>query len=206
MQKSFREDAFDVLTEESAYWLGMLITDGCVSWPKNRPSPRIFLRQAERQRAHVERFRAFLGASNAIVAHVHKDPRGAERHTVCLQVTSRRLGEALTRYGVVPRKTGVAKAAEELVWMPSFWRGVIDGDGCVYGPRKFYYSGSEPLADQFIAFVRGFDGSFAPTKIRQPGCVVVYACGTIAEAVLRALYGGADLCLVEKKQRALAVA
>ncbi len=206
MQKPLWDNAFAELTPESAYWVGMLLTDGCVFWPKNRPSARIFLRQSSRCLAHVERFRSFLRASNAIVAHRHRDPSGVERHTVCLAVTSRKLALDLARFGVVPKKSASARASEDLIERPEFWRGVIDGDGCVYHTSRFYYSGSEALGAQFVAYVRTFTPTFEPCVLRQPGCIVIYVRGQTARSMLRAMYLQTDLCLPEKRARALGLA
>jgi hypothetical protein len=65
-QRPLRHDAFDVLTPEAAYWLGIMFTDGFVN---RRPSGQdaIGLGLQERDHGHLVKFRDFLGSDHAIV-------------------------------------------------------------------------------------------------------------------------------------------
>ena len=63
------EHVFDLLTPGSAYWLGMLITDGSVSKARRvgpRGSPTVKLALKRLDRPHIEAFRAFMGSSHKI--------------------------------------------------------------------------------------------------------------------------------------------
>jgi transposase-like protein len=56
------ESVFDTITEESAYWIGFLMADGCIGSKK----PVVSLCLADEDRHHVERFRSFLKSSHKI--------------------------------------------------------------------------------------------------------------------------------------------
>jgi hypothetical protein len=63
-----REDAFaGVADEATAYWLGFLFADGCVL-EANRIPLVLALWLAAKDRAHVERFNAFLASDYPIRA------------------------------------------------------------------------------------------------------------------------------------------
>src|SRR5262245_20146722 len=58
------EAAFDVLTEESAYWAGFMMADGNIS--VREYSTYVTLGLAEADRDHVAAFRTFLGSTHTI--------------------------------------------------------------------------------------------------------------------------------------------
>lgn len=57
--------AFDVVTNDAAYWIGFLFADGSVIKQK-RGGALIQLRLSEIDRGQVEAFRRFLGSTHAI--------------------------------------------------------------------------------------------------------------------------------------------
>lgn len=127
--KTLNRDAFKTETDESAYWIGFLITDGCILRRKTG-SAHIVLALAHRDIDHLIKFQKFLG-SNHKITHVKKT--NADR----LAVTSDEIADTLEKYGVVPRKSYTAKVIG-LEFNRHFWRGVIDGDGYIglYRCRK----------------------------------------------------------------------
>jgi hypothetical protein len=70
-----------------------------------------------------------------------------------------KLVQALQKYGLIPNKTPVAYAPDELKENRHFWRGVIDGDGYVGIPGgrpvlTLVACRTAPLIHQFANFVR----------------------------------------------------
>lgn len=59
------ETVFDCVTEQSAYWIGFLMADGCVHWNSPR-SASIILSLTASDRSHVEKFRTFLKSDHPI--------------------------------------------------------------------------------------------------------------------------------------------
>ena len=64
-QNTLDETAFDVVTPESAYWVGFLMATGSITRAGTR-SPAIAVTTADEDRAHLERFRSFVKAMEPI--------------------------------------------------------------------------------------------------------------------------------------------
>jgi|SRR3990172_1579687 len=60
------ETAFDTLTPESAYWVGFLMADGCVS-DKANGAPAISLQLTASDVGHVRAFARFAGSGHPLV-------------------------------------------------------------------------------------------------------------------------------------------
>lgn len=136
--------AFDNVMEsaDSAYFVGLLLTDGCL--PVKTRDVReqgVLLSQAEPRHDLVYKFRAFLGTDKP-VNFSHKEGQSPVHS---LAITSRRIREVLMSYGVMPQKTGRQVVDVRLQGNRDFWRGVFDGDGCVMLQKRkglFLYLGS----------------------------------------------------------------
>ncbi len=147
------EGVFDTLTPESCYWLGYLITDGCISEQPDK-SARLVVQQSRHHRDQLERLRYFLKADlYKITDGEHFSYGRIHQHSV-LQITAPRLCKVLATYGVVSRKTAVAGAVGVVEDNPNFWRGVVEGDGSVYVNKIHMYSSSPRLANQYRRFLR----------------------------------------------------
>ena len=120
---TLNEGAFDPpMTEEKAYWLGMLMADGHIARPRgHRAHPGMELKLQKRDKAHVEQLRIFLDTSYPVKAVPTLD-------AVTLRIASARLVAALSIYGVTHNKT-LEGRAQGLEMNRHFWRGMIDGDG-----------------------------------------------------------------------------
>lgn len=116
-----KEDVFDVITEESAYWIGFLLADGNVYHP-NKRSKQLNLGLADRDWEHLEKFKHFIGSNKKLYYN---------KNGVFISIYSNRIVEKLAEYGIVPNKSRIAKVPESLKDNRHFWRGVIDGDGWV---------------------------------------------------------------------------
>jgi hypothetical protein len=204
---SLDEGVFDVLTEKSAYWIGFLMADGCISEEQNA-QPTIALGLAATDRLHVEMFRQFLGSSHKIYETCSKSgfSSGSAVH---FSVRSSRLVSALRGYGIEPRKSFTARVSG-LEENRHFWRGVIDGDGHLgmrqqNGVRpypKIGMVGSRALLEQFAGFVRRL----------QPDCRAQVAplhsiwqfstSGRFAQAITQRLYADCTVALARKATHA----
>lgn len=116
-----KEDVFDTVTEESTYWIGFLLADGNVYHPPKR-SKQLNLGLAERDWEHLEKFKKFIGSDK---------PLYYNKGGVFISFYSNRIVEKLAEYGIVPRKSNIAKVPEALKNNLHFWRGMIDGDGWI---------------------------------------------------------------------------
>lgn len=165
--KPLNEHVFDTLTPESSYWLGVLMTDGCVYDDKNpQSSPRIELQWKNVDAEHIKAFDTFMGGGSRISVKVR--PKGVYHRWDARSV---HLANTLKSYGVSPRKTKTACPTENLKWNPDFWRGCIDGDGEVDEGNNcpaISLVGSFPLIQAFCDYVASICPEY-PLKARPSG-------------------------------------
>lgn len=147
-----KEDVFDEITEESAYWIGFLMADGCIK--KVNSYKYITLSLGIGDENHVEKFKFFMGATNHKVMEVKK------RNSLQKMVSfgSQKIFDKLIEYGVTPRKIKTAKVVDILKFNRHFWRGVIDGDGRLVLSQGKYPElilvGSHILCEQFSDYAK----------------------------------------------------
>jgi hypothetical protein len=208
VQRPLRHDAFDVLTPEAAYWLGIFFTDGTINWRKDG-QPQIALVLQERDREHLVKFRDFLGSDHAITpipAPKRRKPNGTKGGPMSMYaVRSRPLADrlvALGRYG--------AAVDPELAASPHFWRGCIDGDGCIgvySGIPSLKLFGSKWLLGAFVEFLdsaglrRAYRGR--PVNVRPHRKIFTVGTGSsTAVGITKLLYADATVALDRKAERA----
>ena len=144
------EHAFDALTPESCYWLGMMITDGSVY--SDGGTPRIEMQLALIDKDHVEKFRDFVKSDAPIRKKFNKKTK---TWSAIYSVRSQWMADTLKRWGVTQRKTFTATAHPLLRDSSAFWRGVTDGDGGIKDDGNFpgvRVLGTEALCRQLKVF------------------------------------------------------
>lgn len=120
----------DLLTpsKEREYFLGLLITDGSVQ-VKGRTS---FIRFSSTDEDLTEAFRFCLGNG----AHITKQAkvRRSWRARYRVNANCGNVAGVLFDYGIVPNKCGkeVVPDTVDSSYFWHFFRGVLDGDGCIY--------------------------------------------------------------------------
>lgn len=113
------------LSVEARYWIGFLLADGCIA--DSESYPRVCLSLKFTDSEHVKRFARFVHISEeSIKCDAVRKGYGAR-----LRFIGRELIPQLAKYGVVPRKSLIASVHPDLANDRDFWRGLIDGDGCV---------------------------------------------------------------------------
>lgn len=210
--RSLNESAFDSLTEEARYFIGLLMADGCVTYDTVNHTYQVILELEEKDAAHVERFRRFLGSSHKLRSVQSKPPSGNRlSHRVRLAVNSKRMVERLMSFGVTPRKSHTARVIG-LEHDRHFWRGVVDGDGSLgvngRGYPFFHLIGSESLAHQFKEFVReNVPDCRAKVGVSSgsSNCFTFQTAGSYAPQIIRLLYEDCAVALPRKLERAKAI-
>jgi hypothetical protein len=155
---ALREDAFDVLTPESSYFIGLLATDGCVTGHDDVVDEvKLGLKLDDSE--HVEAFRRFLGSEHKVRLDISKHPTDPTREIgMCHYAThSKKLVQALALYGIIPRKTHTYAACGGVETSRDYWRGCVDGDGTlgIYGNDHIlkFTSASRQFACQLRDFL-----------------------------------------------------
>ena len=186
-----KEDFFHVIdTEEKAYILGLLLTDGCVY-----DVDRVTLELKTGDRYVVDAFRDAVSPLRPV----------SERATSCrIDMRSRAMVEDLAALGVVPRKTFIASAPHiEDDLLRHFWRGCFDGDGGITQQRiSISFCGALSLVQQCACEWARVAGK-EPRIYAQGNIWYTRLHGNNAADVLEWMYRDATIAIPRKKAYAL---
>lgn len=119
-------------SEEKAYFIGLLLTDGSITPGKNGRSPVIRIELSEADEEVLRQFQYEIQSDAGITYNKRKD---RENGTVSITLRSEKMAEDLSVFGIVPNKTYVTDRLPDGIpkeYIPAFLRGVIDGDGSIY--------------------------------------------------------------------------
>lgn len=122
-----KEDYFSVIDNEyKAYFLGLIIADGCVCKGKENQQQRLTITLRKDDAYLLQAFLNEVGSQNKLIDHV-----GRTTAHICL--ASDIMCNDLAKYGVVPRKTfqTYLPIIDDKL-MPHLIRGYFDGNGCIY--------------------------------------------------------------------------
>jgi len=193
------EEAFDVVTPESAYWLGFLMADGAIHAAAKESAVSLVL--SRRDREHVEAFLRFMGDDGRQITDTDSNNASG------VKLRSKRLVSVLESYGVTARKSLTARALRGLDGSAHFWRGVVDGDGSFGVSKNSPYlsqAGSGALIEQFRRFVAKYVDADYVTRSHEVGNI--YVCnlfGRVAVAYLKLLYApGQEVVALPRKHEA----
>lgn len=155
---NLKEDFFDEIdTEEKAYFLGLMISDGNVFNDETGRQASISITLDSNDEYILNTFRDALCASTSI-SH---DGRGCSQ----IAVRSNKLAESLAQYGVVPRKSHVTYLPLNIPkeMFSHLIRGIFDGDGSIqahqHGTRflhGFSFCGSHRLMQDIVDFFQKY--------------------------------------------------
>jgi hypothetical protein len=197
---SLDETVFDEITQKSAYWTGMLMSDGNVYRGKTG-NYRISLALAKVDSSHLLKLREILKCTNPICTKKRKY-QGNVVIQYYLRFTSKHIGEILVARGIIPRKSLVARVIG-LENNRHFWRGVFDGDGYfknkdrIDGDRMVL-TGSNDLCAQFEEFIKkNIPGARVTIKKVRESCKL-YIYSDTARAVAKLLYSDCKISIWSK--------
>jgi len=152
VNRLLKHDFFEVIdTEEKAYFLGMLLADGCVR-KQGSETPTITLELIDLD--VIEEFKKALNADSKISIsdrqrHVNEKP------TYSISIRSSKMAEDLGKFGVIPNKT--YQTTGMCVGIPSYLkrhylRGLFDGDGSLYTSNGRWFIA---LTSNYTSFLEG---------------------------------------------------
>jgi len=212
--KSYRENrgyiinelCFDEINEESAYWIGFLMADGYISSAKN--CVRLDLQQGDYK--HIEKFKKFVGGNQKIYYIDRKSTPNSNKvfkHAVfCFN--SSHIVNVLTKYHFDSNKTLTAKTHNIFINNRDYFRGLIDGDGCLVMYRQGKYvkfqitlTGTLEICQSFNEFVHRIINDLPNTTIKKRKNIyeIVYS-GRSAIKIIDLLYNNANIFLNRKKK------
>lgn len=197
-------DAFT--NPDTAYWVGFLMADGCISDTVGRHAPSIILALAAKDTGHVQKFADFIGTNTV---RVNKRPASdaPARYDARYVISNRELAATLVSYGVTPRKTYTAKACDELAMSVDFWRGYMDGNGTLRYRRRGNHvgaclsicGGSEKIIGQFSAFARSHIDAVCRVFMNKGAWTANLQGSNTAVELVRLMYGHGGVSLDRKQ-------
>lgn len=191
--KTLNENAFDNITEISSYWIGFLLADGCVT-----KRGQFIVNLAEYDINHLIKLQNFIG-SNHKIGSQHKT------NSVSLSLSSVKLVAKLNEYGIIPKKSLVAKVNEQFLYDRNFWRGMIDGDGCIHISKIISGSsvgiaGTENIVTNFKNFCNQYITTNQNIHKRNEYTFIFTLTGGKAKKILQVLYEHSEIYLERKYQ------
>lgn len=146
------EDFFETIdTEEKAYILGWLISDGYVIYPGKGGSPFWGISVQSSDKYILEKFKEIVGVKKNIVDAKRFRPNRKTKYTYEseLVIVSRKMVEDLAKYDIIPRKcktvTFPSDIRDDLI--PHIIRGIFDGDGSI-SKRVISFYGNEKVLNK----------------------------------------------------------
>ena len=193
--------AFDTLTDASAYWIGFLTADGCV-YDSGKSQMQIQLSSSLLDLEHMKEFSRFIGCNPPRIVH-----RSRGDSEVIVTACSDHMAEVLSGYGIIPRKTFSCEYKGEMCgefeW--SYVRGLLDGDGCLYTNREagsfraMFSTGSPRFAEQLSRRLLELG---LPSKTYQAkSCYGIKCFDKSAKQLCSNIYTCASVCLSRKKEK-----
>lgn len=194
-----RHDAFSGINEYSAYFAGYIAADGHVAKGRGdfgETNWRVAI--SSKDKDILEKFRNFVCTDTSKPLYDNND---GSTHTFL--ITSQEIGEQLISWGITPAKSLTLKIKNKaLLRNRHFWRGYIDGDGCISGNNRItisLLSGSRPMIEDFLEFV------FLRTGLHKNKVRVAqgkyFSCsysGKFANIIIDLLYDDAEIYLDRK--------
>jgi hypothetical protein len=170
----------DINSEENAYFLGLLISDGNVFKDNTGRQASISITLDLKDKYILEKFKEVVNSNTAICY----DGRGCGQ----IAVRSNLMAEDLAKYGVVPRKsynTYLPKISDK--WMSHLIRGIFDGDGSIMakpnpkndGHNRFLHSISFCGSHELMTNIS--DYAFEKLHLKQKPTVYDYADRKLSE-------------------------
>lgn len=179
-------------TEEKAYWLGFLTTDG------NVYGSRIQINLSAKDVDHLKKWCLFMGL-NPELNIKFRPKKGTSYIVATVAFRSKEVATSLLRLGITERKTFTVvpwEGPEHL--MRHYWRGCVDGDGWVKYPKLVGFCGNLEMVSGFNDYLRQRLCCDLTVKPRQSIFCIESGGRLRTRKILELLYSGASVYLERK--------
>ena len=214
---------FSTNTEQSFYLAAFVAADGCIKSKKGATSKSLYIGLSGKDRAHLEKIRAALGAEHPICDYVVKNSKKNsdwnDSPASSLTITSAQIYQDLQRFNITERKTHTLTFPDWIKDHPlrhHFIRGYIDGDGSFYHAlgkgkkvKQVFFSVRGTAA--FLTSLRSILEADLNLEKRTKDIrfnngigVLEYGGNRLCKALAEYLYRDATICLDRKKEAAFA--
>lgn len=193
-------------SEQQMYFLGLLLSDGHIDYSSNS----ISIKLKDTDRHILEDIAKFIG--NDISINTSKERESwiikndkkmffKSSSTATLRFNSKEFVQYLSCLGITPNKTDTLIVPKELEQDCHFWRGMIDGDGCIYqngNNVQLTLIGTKDVCIKFKQFCLMYCGNIK-SNIRAAGKVyTITITSTKAVKILDILYNDCSMYLKRK--------
>lgn len=207
VNRQLHHEYFDLIdTEEKAYFLGMLMADGCVRQHKEW-TPTITLELIDLD--VIEKFKRAVNADSTITKST-RDRWENENPTYTIVVRSAQMVKALHKHGVVKNKTYITSSLHRTIppeLSQHYLRGLVDGDGSLYNSNGRWFLAITNGHVSFLEDVQDWLQNLVPTLGRvktydgKTVARITYS-GKTAKKVCEALYSDSTIHMNRKKKLA----
>ena len=194
------KNAFNELTEQSVYWIGFIMGDGCIT-KTGKELAVLNITLNEKDLTHIEKFKEFIGTDKPI-RYIEKD------NTQSLSINSKEICDILSNFGIVNRKSYNAAEKKNIPneLEKHYWRGLIDADGHLRYDSKYdkWYiglTGSFTLCSQFFDYVTKvlkLDSKTSVRKVSDNGYRVEFGGKLLPLSIIKNLYEDSNIYLERK--------
>ena len=194
----------DLTDEETNYWLGFIATDGWIETHKGTPCG-VGIKLNSKDSLHLQRFKEYMNTK----ANVRMKQEKVSEMAVIVIGGKNSFVPRLIRLGITPRKSKTLKVHPTLANSKHFWRGALDGDGCIKhrinraGHNSFttiLTSASEHFSNQFFEYC---DSVFPKTPSKYVNKDGVYRIGyqcSFSRIMVDHFYRDAGIYLPRKRK------
>ncbi len=143
------ENSFnDLSNPETAYWIGFLYADGHLQ--KGQQCIGVTLQEGDK--SHLEKLKTFIKSNKEVKKKIQK-----EGIYYNYDIHSETIYNKFKELGFDNNKSHTAIPPIELINSRDFWRGVVDGDGCLHhhkdGYLQLHLCGTYSTINLFIEFL-----------------------------------------------------
>lgn len=203
--KNFNYDAFlDMSDEKALYFYGLLLADGNLGRNKSGEYNRVSISLKDSDKYMLQNLLDYLGSDNSVRKDGGYDRRtGKEYKSNSISFNDSVITERLVSYGFSPRKSLNEKVPPDFIAKNRhFWRGMIDGDGCLTVNRNNFrlsLVGSFEITSAFNSFIENNIDIFTKrTPKSRNGLWFIEYSGNDARRVAKLLYEDSNIHLDRK--------
>jgi hypothetical protein len=200
-KNTINESAFDNINEESAYWIGVLIARGTLTY-KSKTSHSPTIEFESKYEELVEKYKKFLNSSHKI----YSDKR---KHVYSLHINSVTIGNKLMQFGMKPKKRYFQGLSPNLILNKHCWRGIVDVHGSfdISTKKSDYYTlklkSSEKLVLQFKSFIEKSIGKVnVNVEFKIKNYVITIKGSDDVLKIVKLLYEGCSIALNSNLEKA----
>ena len=185
---------FENKNEDLMYWLGFIASDG------NIHDNCLNITTHSDDAYHLQSFLDFCKST-----HLVRKNKNENTHRI--DIRNRKLAGMLIELGITKNKSLTFSPTKEMCESNSFWRGMIDGDGCIHagknrGLSMNLCSGSIDCIEAFERWVKSKTDATANWK-KQPSAYYLHISGKHAAKIANELYGGSPKYFLNRKFEAI---